>query len=107
MDEAYHEERLDPGLAASGQHRSRPKVPALSSRLCRPFGLGDISLRAWRPLRQAVLRLMEERPVGVVLITGSPYYPMLLAGVVKRRFGVPVVLDFQDRGCRRGGQASR
>jgi hypothetical protein len=31
-----------------------------------------------------------------VLITGSPYYPMLLARDVKRRFGTPVVLDFQD-----------
>ena len=50
---------------------------------------------------------MEERPVGVVLITGSPYYPMLFAGVVKRRFGVPVVLDFQDPWVSAWGQASR
>ena len=31
-----------------------------------------------------------------MLITGSPFYPMLLAGWIKRRFDVPVVLDFQD-----------
>ena len=31
-----------------------------------------------------------------MLITGSPYYPMMFAPVIKRRFGVPVVLDFQD-----------
>jgi hypothetical protein len=31
-----------------------------------------------------------------VLITGSPFYPMLLTPEIKRRFGVPVVLDFQD-----------
>src|SRR5207302_1791874 len=31
-----------------------------------------------------------------VLITGSPYYPMLLAPEIRRRFRVPVVLDFQD-----------
>src|SRR5262249_15126890 len=30
------------------------------------------------------------------LITGAPFYPMLLTPEIKRRFGVPVVLDFQD-----------
>jgi hypothetical protein len=30
------------------------------------------------------------------MITGSPYYPMLLAGWIKRRWNIPVVLDFQD-----------
>jgi hypothetical protein len=97
VDEAYHEERLDPGLAALVPATVEVvKVRALPPRVCRPLGLGEISLRAWRPLRRAVLRLIETRPVGAVLITGSPYYPMLLAGEIRRRFRVPVVLDFQD-----------
>lgn len=97
VNEAYHEERLDPGLAALVPTTVEiVKVRALSPRVCRPLGLGEISLRAWRPLRRAVLRLLETRPVGAVLITGSPYYPMLLAGEIKRRFRVSVVLDFQD-----------
>jgi Glycosyl transferase 4-like domain len=68
----------------------------LPRRVCRPLGFGEISLRGWRPLRAAVMRLLESRDIGAVLITGSPYYPMLLAAEIKRRFGVPVVLDFQD-----------
>lgn len=97
VDEAYHEERLDPGLAALVPASVEiVKVTALSPRVCRPFGLGEISLRSWRPLRNAVLRLLATRSIGAVLITGSPYYPMLLAKEIKQRFDVPVVLDFQD-----------
>jgi glycosyltransferase involved in cell wall biosynthesis len=104
VDEAYHEERLDPGLAALVPPSVEVvKVPALSARLCRPFGLGEISVRAWRPLRQAVLHLIERRRVGAVLITGSPYYPMLMASAIRQRFGVPVVLDFQDPWVSRWG----
>lgn len=97
VDEAFHEERLDPSLAGLVPESVEVvKVPALSQRVCRPLGLGEISLRAWRPLRQAVLALLSKRSVDAVLITGSPYYPMLLGPEIKRRSGVPVVLDFQD-----------
>ena len=72
------------------------KVRALSARLTRCLGIGDISLRAWLPLRRALFQLLETRSVDVLLITGSPYYPMLLAPEIKQRFHVPVVLDFQD-----------
>ena len=40
--------------------------------------------------------MLSERRFDAVLITGSPFYPMLLAPYIKRRFGTPVVLDFQD-----------
>lgn len=97
VDEAFHEERLDRDLAALVPSSVEVvKVAALSSKYCRPLGLGEIGLRAWRPLRAAVMKLLATRSVGAVLITGSPYYPMLFAAEIKRRFGVPVVLDFQD-----------
>jgi hypothetical protein len=97
VDEAFQEERLDPALAALVPPSVKiVKVPALSPRMCRPLGFGEISLRAWQPLRAAVIRLLETRDIGAVLITGSPYYPMLLGAEIKRRYAVPVVLDFQD-----------
>jgi hypothetical protein len=97
VDEAYHEERLDPSLAALVPTWVEVvKVPALPPRICRSLGLGEISLRAWGPLRRTLFRLLATRPVGAVLITGEPYYPMLLTAEIKRRFGIPVVLDFQD-----------
>lgn len=97
VDEVYHEERLDPELAKLVPSSVEVvKVAALSFKLTRPCGLGEISLRAFHQLRSSLLHLLATRPVDVVLITGSPYYPMLLAPEVKRRFGIPVVLDFQD-----------
>jgi hypothetical protein len=71
-------------------------VAALPATITRPFGIGDVSLRAWAPLRQTVLHLIETEQIEAVLITGSPFYPMLLAREIRRRFGTPVVLDFQD-----------
>ncbi|MDP2829680.1 MAG: glycosyltransferase [Sulfuricellaceae bacterium] len=97
VDEAYHEERLDPGLVRLVPASTEVvKVSAVSPRLTRPFGLGEISLRSFVSLRRKLTCLLETRSVHAVLITGSPYYPMLLAAEVKQRFGVPVVLDFQD-----------
>jgi hypothetical protein len=97
VDETYHEQDLDPALAALvPTHVHIVKTTALPARITRGVGIGDISLRAWYPLRRAIIRLLEARPVDAVLITGSPFYPMLFAPVVKHRFGIPVVLDFQD-----------
>ncbi len=97
VDESHHEERLDPALAKLVPATVEIiKVPALSYKLTRPFGLGEISLRAFFQLRLSLFHLLATRSVDVVLITGSPFYPMLLAAEVKRRFGIPVVLDFQD-----------
>lgn len=97
VDPACHEERLDEALEALLPEQVEiVKVPALPSRFTRVFGIGDISLRAWASLSQALMRLLAARRIDAVLITGSPYYPMLLALKIKRRFNIPVVLDFQD-----------
>lgn len=96
VDEAFHEERLDPALAALVPRAAEVvKVSAFPAECTRPFGLGEISLRAWRPLRAAVRGLVADRRPKVVMITGSPYYPMLMAAEIQR-LGAPVVLDFQD-----------
>jgi hypothetical protein len=97
VDEAYHEEKLDPALAQLVPASAElVKVKAVSPRYTRPLGLGEISLRGFRSLRKAVFDLLETREISAVLITGSPYYPMLLASTIRKRYGVPVVLDFQD-----------
>lgn len=106
VDEAFHEQPLDHELAdLVPQTVEIVKVPAVSARLTRPFGLGEIGLRAYQNLRAGLFRLLSERDIGAVLITGSPFYPMLLAPLIQRRFGVPVVLDFQDPWLSRWGAA--
>src|SRR6478672_5429979 len=78
VDETYHEQDLDPALAALVPECVQiVKTTALPARFTRGLGFSDISLRAWWPLRQTLVRLLQTRPVGAVLITGSPYYPML------------------------------
>jgi len=97
VDETFHEEPLDHTLGALVPESVEiVKVPAIPARLTRAAGVGDIGLRAWPYLRRALFCLLKERRVDTVFITGSPYYPMLLAPEIKRKTGVPVVLDFQD-----------
>jgi hypothetical protein len=97
VDEKYHEELLDPdlaGLVPAGV--DIVKAAAVPAGFTRHIGVGDVSLRAWMNLKRALFGVIAKRPIEVVLITGSPFYPMLLAREIKQRFGVPVVLDFQD-----------
>ena len=97
VDEAHHEQRLDPGLAALVPSSVEvAKVAAYPASISRLAGVGEIGLRAYPHLAAGVRRTLRRRDFEAVMITGSPYYPMLLAGMVKREFGLPVVLDFQD-----------
>ena len=97
VDPLHHEEQLDPALAALVPEGIEVlKARAVPARFTRGFGVGDIGLRSWPFFRNALMRLLSTRPIGAVLITGSPYYQMLLAAGIRRRFAVPVVLDFQD-----------
>lgn len=96
VDERFHEQASDPALASLlPDDLDIIKVAAVDASVTRPFGLGEISLRAFRQLHAAVHGELRRKAVDVVLITGSPYYPMLLSAGIKRA-GIPVVLDFQD-----------
>lgn len=98
VDPRHHIERLDPDLLnLVPRDLEIVRAGAIPVRYTRPFGIaGDIGLRGYLHLRAALARQLAHRRADVVLITGSPYYPMLLAGWIRRRWGVPVVLDFQD-----------
>lgn len=97
VDEQFHEQHLDPGLAALVPGDVEiVKTRAHSAALTRTIGLGDIGLRGWSQIRNTLFELLASRRIDAVLITGSPFYPMLLAPAIKRRFPTPVVLDFQD-----------
>jgi glycosyltransferase involved in cell wall biosynthesis len=106
VDEAYHTERLDTGLAELlPADLDIVKVPALPTARMRYFGIGDIGIRAYPYLSQALRKLVLAREIDVVMITGSPFYPFLLARQVKRQLKRPVVLDFQDPWVSKWGAA--
>lgn len=97
VDERFHGERLDPALAGLVPPSvERIRTGALPLGLTRRFGIGDIGIRAFSALRRALAAAIAAERPEVVLITGSPFYPLLLAPWLRRRFGLPVVLDFQD-----------
>jgi hypothetical protein len=72
------------------------KTKALPFKLTRLVGIGDVSLRALLHLRTSLRQILDTRSIDAVFITGSPYYQMLFSGWLKRRYGKPIILDFQD-----------
>lgn len=108
VDPRHHVEALDPALASL----MRPdtdivRVGAIPLALTRPFGLrGEIGLRGFFHLRAGIARHIAARRPDLVMITGSPFYPLLLAGWIRRRWGIPVLIDLQDPWVSREG-ASR
>lgn len=92
----HYGHRLDPSLLTlTPPETELVSVDAVSERLTRPFGLGDISLRSFAQMASALDRASRVEGPKVVLITAAPFYSMLLVGRAKR-LGMPVVLDFQD-----------
>ena len=97
VDEAQYEEPAEPALAAllpAGVEQIR--VGAAPAALARRLGIGDLGLRGFWPLRRALARVAARRAPQAVLVTGSPFYPMLLSRFVRDSLRLPVVLDFQD-----------
>lgn len=94
--ERHYTEPLDHALAALlPPDIEQVRTEAFAAPFCRKLGVGDIGIRAYVQLEKALRRLIGSRSPDVVMITGSPFYPMLLARRVER-LGIPVVLDFQD-----------
>jgi hypothetical protein len=97
VDGRFHDESLDPGLATLLPADIRiVRAEALPVRLTQFLGVSDLGLRAFFHLKSAARKILDTDSIDAVLITGSPYYPMLLSGWLRRRYGVPVVLDLQD-----------
>lgn len=74
--------------------------PSLEVRRVRAFrrrlGVGDLGLRAFVGLERACASLLAARRYDALYVTIYPAYPALLGPILKRRFGVPFVLDYQD-----------
>lgn len=97
VDPSDYEGRLDPGLGALVPRDLRVvRCRAWPARLTRLLGVGDLGLRALSGLFATVSELLDREPFDALFITIYPTYPALLGPVLKRRSGVPFVLDYQD-----------
>jgi glycosyltransferase involved in cell wall biosynthesis len=97
VDPRDYDGRLDEGLAQLVPPDLRVvRCRAWPSRWTRRVGVGDLGLRAARGLHQTCSRLLAREPFDALFITIWPPYPALLGPMLKRRFHVPFVLDYQD-----------
>lgn len=97
VDPRDYEGRLDDdllGLVAPSLRVVRCR--AWSPRQTRRMGIGDLGLRAFSGLFRACRTLLRERRWDVLFITTHPVYPAMLGPLLKARFGIPFVVDYQD-----------
>lgn len=93
----HYVETPDPALARLvPEDLAQVQTAALPARLTRKIGIGDLGIRALPYLWRALERTIERERPDAVLLTGAPFYPLLLSSSVARKFDVPVVVDLQD-----------
>ena len=97
VDPDRYEGPVDPGLLSLVPSGVRVvRSPAWSPRWTRRVGIGDLGLRVFTGLWRTSASLLERERFDAVFITIYPTYPALLGPMLKRRFKVPFVLDYQD-----------
>ena len=95
--EQDYEGRIDPELGALlPPSLDVVRTRAIPAHVTRHVGLGDLGLRALPGLGRAAWSLHRARPFDALFITIYPTYPALLGPLLKRRFSIPFVLDYQD-----------
>jgi hypothetical protein len=72
------------------------RARAWPARWTRRFGVGDLGLRALGGLYRACSRFLGDEQFDALFVTLLPAYPAVLGPLLKRKFDVPFVLDFQD-----------
>jgi glycosyltransferase involved in cell wall biosynthesis len=97
LERSAYEGRLDPDLEALVPASLRVvRAGAWPAGATRTVGFGDLGLRAFTGLRRACRALLSRERFDALFITVYPVYPALLGAGLKRAYGVPFVLDFQD-----------
>lgn len=97
VDPRRYEGRLDRGLAELVPSDLRiVRARALPVGATRKLGIGDLGIRSFFGLLRCCSELLRRERFDVVFITIYPTYPALLGPILKRKFGMAVVLDYQD-----------
>ena len=92
-----YEGRLEPALLdLVPAHLRVIRCRAWPAHWTRRLGIGDLGLRAIGGLQRACVELLQHERFDALFITIYPTYPALLGPLLKRRFHVPFVLDYQD-----------
>jgi hypothetical protein len=97
VDPRYYEGRLDCEISDLVPKWLRVvRSRAWPARNTRAFGFGDLGLRAFAGLLDTCSELLRSESFDALFITIYPAYTALLGPVLKRRFRVPFIVDYQD-----------
>lgn len=69
---------------------------ALSLKVSRCLGVGNLGLRAWWHLLFAGARLIRREKIDLVFLTNTQFVTFALGRIWRRWLGVPYVIDLQD-----------
>ena len=83
-------------LQTLGPDAAVVRVRAVPARCTRPFGIGNLGLRALPFLYAAGCRLIREHAADLVYFSTTMFPVVPLGRLWKRRLGVPFVVDMQD-----------
>jgi glycosyltransferase involved in cell wall biosynthesis len=97
VDPSGYETRLDEGLLSLVPRDLQVvRSVAWSPERARRLGIGDLGLRSMNSLSRDAAGLLASGSFDAVYVTTYPVYPALIGPRLKRRFGLPFVLDLQD-----------
>jgi hypothetical protein len=97
VDPSFYEGSLDQGLSSLVPDDLRvERARAIHPGLTRLAGFGDLGLRSFQGLHAAAVDILTAEPHDLIYITVYPTYTALLGSLLKRRFQIPFVLDYQD-----------
>jgi glycosyltransferase involved in cell wall biosynthesis len=72
------------------------RTKAISQKLTRRLGFGDIGIRSMWHQWQALRKLHRAKPIDVLIIPVPPFVNMALGRLAKERLGIPYVIDYID-----------
>lgn len=97
VDPRYYEESLDTELLRLVPDDLRvTHTPAWRASWTRRFGVGELGMRAYFPMRKVLREICRERRPDLIYIPGGPFYTFLLGADMREEFGIPYVLDYTD-----------
>jgi hypothetical protein len=78
------------------EHLKVIRTPALSTRLTRKLGFGDVGMRSMWHHWRVLSKLCRKGLVDLIFVPVPPFVPMVFGRLANMRFGVPYVIDYID-----------
>lgn len=72
------------------------RTKAFSSKLTRLFGIGDLGIRTFWFIWKEIEKICSREKFDALLISVPPYYTMPLGRLIKKKYDIPYILDYQD-----------